>query len=154
MNISFNKVKAAGVQDFVNMMIGAFESGFTKNNNPTLAEIYQVARNHCKDVHEIKLPTIVEQWGENTAKECGLKLTTQINGQLQKTEDYHEDFGDCLFISFSRDDKGNILGEPPEVCFSSVHTDGFDESEWTHFIHQDWNFLFTEADPKNFPARN
>jgi hypothetical protein len=70
---SKNKVKADAVNEFVSLMIGAFDTGFVDKNNPTLAEIHQVARNHVKDNYRVDLPSIVEQWGKETAKECGLQ---------------------------------------------------------------------------------
>jgi hypothetical protein len=75
--------------------------------------------------------------------------------QLFKTEEYNEDFGPCLFINFSRDENGNVLGEPPEVCFSSGYLqEGFEESEWPYFIKGDlFNHLFEQADPKSFPPK-
>ena len=69
----FEKVISANaITDFVNMMIGALEAGFVDKNNPTLSEIYQVARNHIKDTYGLDTPDIVEKWGEDIAKECGL----------------------------------------------------------------------------------
>lgn len=75
--------------------------------------------------------------------------------KLRKTEEYHEDMGACLFVSFSRDKDDNILGEPPEIYFASGWLeDGFDEEKWTHFVEGDFNFMFTGADPVNFPKLN
>lgn len=72
--------------------------------------------------------------------------------KLSKTKEYHEDMGSCLFVSFSRDENGQILGEPPEVEFCNGYLEvGFDENKWTHFVEGDFNFLFTDADPENFP---
>lgn len=72
--------------------------------------------------------------------------------KLLKTEEYHEDMGNCLFVSFSRDDNGQILGEPPDVDFKSGYMeDDFDEKKWTHFVDGDFNFIFTGADPDKFP---
>jgi hypothetical protein len=74
--------------------------------------------------------------------------------KLLKTEDYHEDMSCCLFVSFSRDENGEILGEPPDVYFSYGYLeDGFDEKIWTHFVVGDFNFLFHDADPLRFPHR-
>jgi hypothetical protein len=75
--------------------------------------------------------------------------------KLFKTEEYNEDFGPCLFINFSRDENGNVLGEPPEVCFSSGYLqEDFEESEWPYFIKGDlFNHLFEQADPKSFPPK-
>lgn len=71
---------------------------------------------------------------------------------VRKTGDYHEDMGCCIFISFSRDKNGKILGEPPEICFANGYAEtDFDESKWTHFIDGDTNFIFSGADPVNFP---
>lgn len=71
---------------------------------------------------------------------------------LSKTEDYHEDYGPCLFFSFSRDSEGNILGEPQDVMFSYGYLeDDFDDKKWTHFIaDENFNFAFEQADPENF----
>ena len=74
--------------------------------------------------------------------------------KVLKSEDWHEDLGASIFISFSRDDKGEILGEPPELYYGSGYLEGdFDFSKWTHFIDGDFNFIFSDADPINFPAR-
>lgn len=72
--------------------------------------------------------------------------------KLYKTEDYHEDYGYCLFFSFSWHD-GKILCEPPEVCLSHGHIEcGFDESKWTHFTKDfDINAVFEQVDPVLFP---
>ena len=73
--------------------------------------------------------------------------------KINKTEDYHEDNGPAMFFSFSRDKEGNLLGEPPEVCFSFGYLEvGFDEEKWTHWIDGRWfNFVFTSLDPVSFP---
>lgn len=72
--------------------------------------------------------------------------------KLLPTSEYHEDMGPCLFVNFSRDENGKILGEPPEVYFASGYMeDGFDGSIWTHFVEGDFNFIFSDADPVNFP---
>lgn len=94
-----NQIKAEAVNEFVTMMIGAFESGFVDKNNPTLAEIHQVARHHIKDKYGIETPSIVEQWGEALARDCGLgKASAQKNQQLQI-----ERKNDALRISIGTD---------------------------------------------------
>lgn len=73
-------------------------------------------------------------------------------GKLRKTEEYDEEIGCVIFVSFSRDDDGTIIGEPPEVMVSRGYLeDDFDETKWTHFIDNHLNFIFTDADPVNFP---
>lgn len=67
-----NKIKADAVMDFVNMMIGAFDSGFVDKNNPNLSQIYQVARSHVRDSFHIEAPSIIEALGEVIAVSCGL----------------------------------------------------------------------------------
>ena len=72
--------------------------------------------------------------------------------ELLPESSYHEDMGSCVFISFSRDEGGNILGEPPEfACLSGYMEDGFDAERWTHFLNGSLNFMFEGADPVNFP---
>lgn len=70
--------KACAVMHFVDTMIGALESGFVDKNNPTLAELYQVARNHIKDNYEIEFDDIVKRWGKETAEMCGLNAGGQL----------------------------------------------------------------------------
>lgn len=73
--------------------------------------------------------------------------------KLNKTEEWHEDDGPVLFISFSTNKDGVIQGEPFETYFGSGYLDdGFDSSKWTHYVDGiNWNFIFTQADPINFP---
>ncbi len=71
------------------------------------------------------------------------------------TSEWHEDNHCSIFISFSRDENGEIIEEPPEACIASGYLDDdFDEEKWTHFIDFEGgslNFLFTDADPIRFP---
>jgi hypothetical protein len=72
--------------------------------------------------------------------------------KVLKSEEWHEDLGMSIFISFSRDENGAILGEPPELyCGSGYLEEKFDFNKWTHFIDGDFNFIFSDADPVNFP---
>lgn len=73
--------------------------------------------------------------------------------KLFKTDNYNEDDGCCLFLAFSYDEQGNVLGEPPEVTFSHGYLeDGFDGDKWTHFIKGcEFDIVFEQADPKSFP---
>ena len=76
-------------------------------------------------------------------------------GKLLKTEEYNEEMGSVIFVSFSRNENGEIIGEPPEVCIACGYMDDtFDEKKWTHFIDDNLNFLFQDADPINFPKYN
>ncbi|SEQ48127.1 protein of unknown function [Amphritea atlantica] len=62
-----------GVMKFVNMMIGALESGFVDDNRPSLAQIHQIARHHIKDNYGIDHPSITEEWGQYVTELCGIK---------------------------------------------------------------------------------
>lgn len=74
--------------------------------------------------------------------------------RLLPASEWHEDLGSSIFVSFFRDENGQILGEPPELEFCSGYTeDGFDPEKWTHYIDGDFNFMFSDADPVNFPIR-
>ena len=67
-----NQMKADAINEFVTVMIGAFESGFTDRNHLTLSELHQIARHHVNDNYGVELPSIVEQWGKEVANDCGL----------------------------------------------------------------------------------
>ena len=68
------------------------------------------------------------------------------------SEEWHEDLGASIFISFSRDENGIIQGEPPEIYYGRGYLEvGFNFEKWTHFIDGDFNFIFTDIDPINFP---
>ena len=44
------------------------------------------------------------------------------------------------------------MGEPPELYWGYGYLqEEFDEEKWTHFIDGDFNFVFSDADPENFP---
>lgn len=66
-----NQIKADAISEFVNTMIGAFESGFIDTPNCNLAQVHRVMQHHVKDNYGIELPHITEQWGDKFAKECG-----------------------------------------------------------------------------------
>lgn len=67
-----NAIKAESIMGFVNEIAGAHEAGFV-DNMFTIAELYQVARNHCLDELGIDVPTIAEQWGEGASGDLALK---------------------------------------------------------------------------------
>ena len=74
--------------------------------------------------------------------------------KLLPSSEWHEDLGSSIFVSFSRDENGEILGGPPELYFGYGYLEqDFDEEKWTHFIDGDFNFIFSDADPVNFPPR-
>ena len=68
---SEKELKAAAVIDFVDVMIGALESGCVDKNNPTLSEIHQFARMHVKDNYGAEYADIAARWDEDVAELCG-----------------------------------------------------------------------------------
>lgn len=62
--------EAAAVVDFVNMMIGSYESGFVDTCTLDLATLHRVMENHCKDSYGVDVPGLSETWGEETAMAC------------------------------------------------------------------------------------
>tara|TARA_R110000851_G_scaffold314332_1_gene476302 strand:- start:929 stop:1327 length:399 start_codon:yes stop_codon:yes gene_type:complete len=74
--------------------------------------------------------------------------------KLLPTSEWHEDLGASIFVCFSRDENREILGEPPEMEYCSGYLESdFDEEKWTHFIDGDFDFMFSDADPINFPPK-
>lgn len=74
------EIKAQAVMDFVNMMIGALDSNFVRGNNPNLATTYRCAQNWVKDEYGSEVKNIEDAWGEDTAKECGLEINSDLTG--------------------------------------------------------------------------
>lgn len=70
--INVDDIKAEAVEDFVGLIIRAFESGFVDSNTLTLAQLHEIARNHIRDSYGIETPDIVQSWGEDVAKLCDL----------------------------------------------------------------------------------
>jgi len=71
-------------------------------------------------------------------------LGVLLDNALYPTSEYHEDDGNVLFVSFSRNDKGIVLGEPPlfHMGYGYLEED-FDENQWTHFIKgSSLNYIF------------
>ncbi len=63
-------VKTQAIMNFVNNMIGAFESGFIEDNQSNLADIYQCAKVHIKDNYGIDIPNLEHEWGKELALQC------------------------------------------------------------------------------------
>jgi hypothetical protein len=92
---------------------------------------------------KVRTPSVILRNIKNSANDefCKNKL------EVFEADTYNEEDGPCLFFSFSRDDNGKILGEPPETEFLNGYMgDDFDPKKWTHFIKGiDFNFVFTAA---------
>lgn len=74
-----NGEKAAAIMNFVDLMIGAFESNHVTKNTFTLAQLHRIAEHHCADIYGEKFGNIVERHGEELAKDCGLKRITAVS---------------------------------------------------------------------------
>lgn len=60
---------------------------------------------------------------------------------------WSEDDGNSLFIRFSRNEKGEIMGEPPEVVFANGYIEhGFNIEEWDYFLKGSINSWFEQAE--------
>ena len=91
---------------------------------------------------------------DNSVKAKNGLFLNPVNKQviLRNTEDYHEDLGLVVFVSFGKDENGEILGEPPEVYAGYGYLDcDFDEVKWDYFFEINFNSLFEQADPVNYP---
>ena len=65
-----------------------------------------------------------------------------MSSELHKTEDWHEDMGDCIFFHFG------TFEEPPTVLCSTPLSSDFEEDGdeyWTHFVQLDFNNIFEQA---------
>jgi len=69
-----NEQKAAAIMTFVDLIIGAFESGHVTTNTLTIAQLHRIAEHHCADNFGAKFGNIIERHGEELAKECGLNV--------------------------------------------------------------------------------
>lgn len=67
--------------------------------------------------------------------------------KIKPADQWHEELGSRLFIKFSRDEEGNILGEEPTVEFASGYTQiGFNIDEWEYFLDESINCWFLQAE--------
>ncbi len=69
-----NEEKAAAIMNFVDLMIGAFESNYVTTNTITLAQLHRIAELHCADNYGTQFGNIVARHGEELAKECGMNV--------------------------------------------------------------------------------
>lgn len=67
---AINTIKAAAVREFVETMVGAYESNFVETPILTIGQLYQVMRNHIKDGYGIETPSLAAQMGKEFADEC------------------------------------------------------------------------------------
>jgi hypothetical protein len=70
--INLNQLKANAITDFIGIMIGAFESGFTDTSTLNLQQLHRFSQHHIKDEYDIEIKNIVDEWGREFAEECGL----------------------------------------------------------------------------------
>ena len=60
--------------NFVDVIIGAFESNHVATNTLTLAQLHRIAEHHNKDNFGVTYGNIVERHGSELAKECGINV--------------------------------------------------------------------------------
>lgn len=66
--------KAAAIMNFVDLLIGAFESGHTTTNTLSLAQLHRIAEIQCIDEYGVYFGNIENRHGEDLAKLCGLNV--------------------------------------------------------------------------------
>ena len=68
------------VMNFVDVQIGAFESGFIDSSDLTLFQMHQYSRQHVKDNYEMETPYFSDVWGVDMICHCsGGKLPKTVN---------------------------------------------------------------------------
>lgn len=60
-----NDIKAQAVMEFVNVQVGAFESGFVVSNCVSLYSMYRFAQHHVKDNYGLETKLMSEEWGNS-----------------------------------------------------------------------------------------
>lgn len=76
------KPEAHAIQQFVDSILGAFESGFVSGNKIKLVDLYRVAQTHCEDNYSQSLPSLEEAWGKELAKELIKPDWTPLSEEL------------------------------------------------------------------------
>lgn len=67
--------------------------------------------------------------------------------KIRPVSEWHEDLGCRMFIKFTRDEDGEILGESPQVEFASGYIqDGFDIVDWDYFLDESINTWFEQVE--------
>ena len=66
--------------------------------------------------------------------------------KLYNTEEWHEDFGDCLFFHF-----WSLEEAPQVICTTPLSSDyqRYVSKYWTHFIRLDFNDIFEQIQGPN-----
>lgn len=74
-------VKASAVMEFVEMVKGAYCSGFV-DNHPTVYDVYRMGQNHVKDNYGIE----TEVWNDELAKESRADTYRSTQDAITKLE--------------------------------------------------------------------
>lgn len=80
-DLTVNEIKAEAVKDFVNMIVGAYESGFTDTPIASIAQIHRAAQIYCSDNYGAEIQSISDTWGEAVAEACADNAATRITLQ-------------------------------------------------------------------------
>lgn len=66
--------------------------------------------------------------------------------KIKPASEWTEEDGSSLFIRFTRNEQGEIVGETPEVEFASGYIqDDFDIDQWEYFLDESINTWFEQA---------
>jgi hypothetical protein len=66
-----NKERAEAIINFVDVIIGALESGHVHSNKVSLAQLHRIAEQHCRDNYDTEFGKLHERHGAELAKKCG-----------------------------------------------------------------------------------
>lgn len=78
-NMGQQDIAAKAIQDFVDSMIGARESGFEETSNLTLADVYAYSRFYIQLHYGVESPALSEKWGSDVAELCKKTGDTELN---------------------------------------------------------------------------
>lgn len=62
--IQSDVVKADAVMNFVETILGAYESGFIDKHTMNLVQLHECARSHIETNYSISMPRIDQKWSE------------------------------------------------------------------------------------------
>jgi len=75
-------IAVKAIQEFVDSMIGARESGFEETSNLSLADIHSYSRFYIKQHYGVESATLAEKWGAEVAELCKLDGDAALNAAL------------------------------------------------------------------------
>ncbi|OOE71729.1 hypothetical protein [Salinivibrio kushneri] len=144
-----NEIKAQAVMDFVEMIRGAYASGFI-DNHPTNYDIYRSAQMHVKDRYGVETNNWDDELAEKSRKDDNDQLTGEVS-ELRKALSIKE--SECKALSqrnFNLALRNKQLEEKLADVWDALYGKGFEvvgfhlngdlEPMDNFFDSNDWNF--------------